>query len=95
MNLEDNLMKAIAERFGLRFQFDKRIKEVDSMLLREEYDSFFSGGPAFACWSHKKAKREFLKRHYELVTELKEKKSKKKRMDEAELQLNKVMQNIL
>ena len=61
--IEDGLMKVIAEVFGFQYPFHKDIHTVDNLMLQIEWDNIFEGKktvPDFTFYSPEKSKKEFI-----------------------------------
>lgn len=76
--IEDNLLKAIFEKFELNFPLSEKVKTVDDKILVREFNYFYNSKKrfmffnhlfhkeGFELWSSKKSKKKFLARYYEL-----------------------------
>lgn len=61
--IEDGLMKVIADVFGFQYPLHKDIHTVDNLMLQIEWDNIFEGKktvPDFTFYSPEKSKKEFL-----------------------------------
>jgi hypothetical protein len=65
--LEENLMKAIADKFGFQFPFHPSIKQADAMLLNLEWKSFVLKNGTLEYGTSEIYKQRFLDSYYELV----------------------------
>lgn len=79
--LEDEILEAIAERFGVPFPFDPRVKEADLISMMTEVRDFMPGTPSYwagvpvlphpgflASWSPHMVRDQYLRRFKELTT---------------------------
>ncbi len=74
MEIEDNLLKLLCERYKVNYPLSEKTHEVDSFLLHFEYDNFYTNpNPNFEYWSPKEAKAKFLARFYELKNKIENK----------------------
>lgn len=66
--IEDNVMRVIAEKFKIKFPFDKRIKEIDEMMLVKEWEQLMDDNPKehFICLKPEEAKQKFLVKYIEI-----------------------------
>lgn len=64
-DIEDNLMKLIAQKFGLQYPFHEEIKRIDTYMLRWEWNKLMLNAPGqyyreLICLSPAEAKNQFL-----------------------------------
>lgn len=60
--IEDNMMKVIANKFKIKFPFDKKIKEADEKMLKTEWSILLEQDKEdFFCWSPPIANLKFMK----------------------------------
>ena len=60
--LEDKLMSVIAAKFGFNWPMSPNVKKIDRKMLDIEWENLVvTDNKDFKVWSHKKAKKEFLK----------------------------------
>lgn len=67
--IEDQLMKLIAAKFGFSYPLHEKVKEVDEYMLQWEWHRLMLGKDIFQpieCWDQKKAFDEFLKEYYSI-----------------------------
>ncbi len=68
--IEDNLMKLLAEKFGFTYPLEKSVLEIDKQMLRIEWDEIMLQDKSikhFVCWQPKYAERRFLEM-YNILT---------------------------
>lgn len=61
--IEDRLMKVIAEKFGFIWPFPPEVKDADEKMLRNEWEAIKlqnKNWPPIECWDQKTSKRIFL-----------------------------------
>lgn len=64
--VEDSVMKIIAQKFGFKYPLHEKVKEVDEFMLQWEWNRLMLGKSFMSeieCWTQEQAKDEFL-RHY-------------------------------
>ena len=67
--LEEKLMGVIAVKFGFNWPMSPNVKKIDRKMLDIEWENLVaSDNKDFEVWSHKKAKKEFLKEFKTLTT---------------------------
>lgn len=66
-NIENNLMTAIASKYGLEYPFDPMIKDADRYALKLEMETFIYNTRKMECWSPKVAEKKFLERFKQLT----------------------------
>ena len=68
IELEDNLLEIIFNKFKLNFPLSNKVHKVDDSVLKFEYSVFFEKkNKHFDFWSPEHAKKMFLNRYYELI----------------------------
>lgn len=68
--VEDNLMRVIAQKFGFQYPLHDKVKEVDASMLEWEWNSLMLNNHSFlqiGCWSSKKAEKMFLEMYNKLI----------------------------
>lgn len=66
--IENRLMKLIAEKFGFVYPLEKPVKEIDRAMLKLEwYNLVITKSEQFECWSNQLAKSKFLSYYYEII----------------------------
>jgi hypothetical protein len=65
LEMENNLMKVIAEKFGFQYPFSKEVKIQDRAALEFEWENKVLSDN-FISMSHKEAKEHFLEMYYKL-----------------------------
>lgn len=64
--LEENLMKVIAEKFGIGFPLSPSVKDIDRLMLEEEWNALMMEQRGIDCMDPCNAKWLFLK-YYDLI----------------------------
>lgn len=64
--IEDGLMKVIADKFGFTYPLSDDTKQVDEIMLRHEWRNAMLNSEV-VCYDFKTAKNKFLNRFYELT----------------------------
>ncbi len=68
--VEDNLMKAIAKKFGFQYPLNEAVKEADEYMLNREWNDLMlkkGGLLKIECWSPETSERNFLQKYGELA----------------------------
>lgn len=65
--IENNLMVVIAEKFGFEYPLHPKVKNIDEIQLRYEWEKFMLNNPGSnRCWTSMEAKNKFLQSFYSL-----------------------------
>ena len=69
--IEDNLMRLIAQKFGFKYPLEQPIKQVDEEMLQFEWNHLMLGielpeNKELSCWTPEQSKGTFLKEFYNL-----------------------------
>ena len=65
--IEDNLMRVIADKFGFQYPLHEDVKQADKITLQLEWDHIMLGGQGLFGWSMYHAKTAFLNKYEKLT----------------------------